>query len=81
MTSIDVLREFFGWCLVISLVFYLLTTGALMSFRHLVCSVSRRAFGMDEASTMRGSFDYVARFKLAIIVLFLTPYIALRIMA
>jgi Kef-type K+ transport system membrane component KefB len=81
MNSIAVWQAFFGWCLVVNLAFYLLTAASLMLGRRLVMAMSARLFGIDEATAMRESFAFLGRFKLAIILFFLAPYIALRLMA
>lgn len=74
------LASFFGWCLVINLGFYLVTAMSLMFLKATVRNVNQRLFGISEERIMQESFAFLGRFKLAIILFFLTPYIALRLM-
>jgi len=81
MNSIDTLAEFFGWCTVINFSIYLLTVVSLMLFRGMVLRLNARIFAISEEDVARLSFQYVGIYKLAITVLFFTPYVALKIMS
>ena len=80
MNSIETLATFFGWCTVINLGFYLLTVGALALFRGIAQKMMMAIFKISEADVALENFKYVARYKLAIIVLCLVPYVALKMM-
>jgi hypothetical protein len=75
------LTSFFGWCLLINLGFYIVTALSLVFLKGVVRNVNHRLFGIGEERIMQESFAFLGRFKLAIILFFLTPYIALRLMA
>lgn len=75
------LTSFFGWCLLINLGFYIVTAMSLVFLKGMVRDVNQRLFGISEERIMQESFAFLGRFKLAIILFFLTPYIALRLMA
>jgi hypothetical protein len=75
------LTSFFGWCLAINLGFYLVTALSLVFLKGTVRSVNQRLFGISEERVMQEAFAFLGRFKLGIILFFLTPYLALRLMA
>ena len=79
--TIATLTTFFGWCLAINLLFYLVTALSLVFLKGMVRHFNQRIFGISEERIMQESFAFLGRFKLAIILFFLAPYIALRIMA
>jgi hypothetical protein len=81
MNSLESLTTFFGWCSVISTGVLFLTSAALLLMRGLIAGLHARMFGMTEADVSRAYFQYLAHFKIAVIVFNLVPYIALRMMA
>ncbi len=80
MEGIDLVTAFFGWCLVISIVVYIITVTAYWLLRDLVMRMNSRSFGITEQHVAEVTFRYVAAYKLAITVLFFTPWLALTIL-
>ncbi len=80
MTSLPALTTFLGWCVVINLVIYTLSAVALMVFKGLLGSIAGRLFGVDPQYARNESFAWLARYKLLLVVLFLAPYLALKLM-
>ena len=78
--SLEMLREFFGWCTVFS--FGLLFISSIMLFlcRAWAAKIHARMFDLDEAWLRQAYFQYLASFKIAVIVFNLVPYVALRMM-
>ena len=81
MFSVDALTTFFGWTTVINFVFLAVSSIAVISTRSWISSVHGKMFGLESADLSRAYFQYIAQYKVAIIVFSLTPYIALRLMA
>ncbi len=82
MTSnIEFLTAFFGWSLVISLGIYVLTVSAFWLLRGLVLRMNARVFGISEDDVAVATIRYVSQYKLAITLLFFTPWLALKILA
>lgn len=81
MDGIDLLTAFFGWCLIISLAVYVITVTAYWLLRDFATGMNARAFGITEQHVAEVTFRYVAAYKLAITVLFFTPWLALTILA
>ena len=80
MNTIETLRTFFGWCTVINVGLLLLTTVALLLLRGTVSRIHARLFGLNEEDLARAYFQYLAQFKIAVIVFSLVPYAALCVM-
>ncbi len=80
MEGIETLTAFFGWCLVISIVVYVITVSAYWLLRDFAMRMNANAFGITEQHVAEVTFRYVAAYKLAITVLFFTPWLALKIL-
>ena len=81
MDGIELLTAFFGWCLVISIGVYIITVTAFWFMRGLVLKMNAWSFGISEDLVAEVTFRYVASFKLAMTVLFLAPWLSLKILA
>ncbi len=80
MTSIESLTEFFGWCSLINIGFLLLTSILILSMRAVVSNIHSKMFGLDPKDVLKAYFQYLANYKIAVIVFNLVPYFALKIM-
>jgi hypothetical protein len=81
MDSIEMLTKFFGWCTVVNMGILILASISLVSVRGSISKIHARMFGLSEADLSRAYFQYLAQYKIAVIVLNLVPYVALKIMA
>ena len=79
--TIEALTEFLGWATVINIAILLLSTLAMITMRKAITGVHSRLFGLDEKDLGRAYFQYLAQYKIVIIVFNITPYIALKVMA
>jgi hypothetical protein len=81
MNSLATLTEFFGWCTALNL--GVLVVAALFAslMRGTMVNIHGKLYGLGEADLTHQYFQYLAQYKIAIFVLNLTPYIALKIMA
>ena len=78
--TLAALTALLGWASVINIAILMITTIALISMRSTITTIHARLFGMDEKDLGRAYFQYLAQYKIAIIVLNIAPYLALRIM-
>ncbi len=80
MNSIETITAFFGWTTVIN--FVLLTFSSIMIIvtRGSISRIHGRMFGLESVDLSKAYFQYIAQYKIAIIVFSLTPYIALKLM-
>jgi hypothetical protein len=74
------ITTFLGWACTINIAILALSTLSLIAMRGWVTGIHARLFGLDEKDLGRAYFQYLAQYKIAIIVLNITPYIALKIM-
>lgn len=81
MSSTETLREFLGWCTAINFGMLMFASAVLILMRSPIASLHAGMFGLEEADLSRAYFQYLAQYKIAIFVLNLVPYIALRVMA
>lgn len=80
MFSIDIVREFIGWCTVINIGILLIATIFLVLTRVPILKIHAKLFELSQADLSLSYFQFLGQYKLAIYVLNLAPYIALRIM-
>ncbi|PHS72973.1 MAG: hypothetical protein COB22_03575 [Cycloclasticus sp.] len=80
MTDLTVLTTFLGWCTVISLIFLMVTSLILVLFREPIKSIHNKLLGVEKDHLNALYFSYLSRFKLAVIIFNLTPYLALKLM-
>ena len=81
MTNLESLTIFFGWCSVINIGILATTTLLLAVLRDFVTSVHSKIMGVEKAGLPDAYFTYLGTYKIAIIMLNLVPYVALKLMA
>ena len=79
--TIDILREFFGWCAIINILFLTLTSILIITVRGSVSRIHGKMFNLDEKDLSREYFHYLGQYKIATLVFSIAPYIALKIMS
>lgn len=79
--TIPELTELFGWMSVINVAILLFSTISLILTRRLILRLHSRLFGVREEGLAQMYVQYLANFKLAVIVLNIVPYIALKLIA
>jgi len=77
MTSIETLATFFGWCSVINIGFLL----ALLLRGIIVRKLAAKVFGVTTEEVKAAYMNVFMQYRNATLVLSVTPYIALKIMA
>ena len=81
MMTTEALTELLGWACVINIAILMFSTLMLIVMRGSVTKIHSKLFGLDEKDLGRAYFQYLGQYKIAIIVLNIAPYIALKIMA
>lgn len=79
MESISVITAFLGWCIVINTAIYLFTVSVLTFFKKSVKNLHAKLTDVPVEKLDKFYLNYLGHFKLAMIVLNITPYIALKI--
>lgn len=81
MENLQVITTFFGWCAAVNLGIYSLTVFALMGFREPVKAIHSKVAAVPSEKLDELYFNYLGNFKIAMIILTIAPYIALKLMA
>ncbi|GAA0859531.1 DUF6868 family protein [Aliiglaciecola litoralis] len=80
MISIDTLSTFLGWCSILNIGLLLFTFMAISVFRNFIISIHSKLTGVNPSELPTLYFHYIGTYKLAIIVLNIVPYFALKLM-
>ncbi len=81
-SAIDIgsLTTFFGWMSVITVTVLALSALAMVLARSWIAGIHGKMFDLDERTLSLAYFEYLSRFKIAVMVFCLAPYIALKLM-
>lgn len=79
--TIEVLTALLGWASLINIAILLISTLGVIAMRGAITGIHSKLFGLDKKDLGRAYFQYLAQYKIAIIVLNIAPYIALKVMA
>ena len=77
----ETLTIFLGWMTVINILVLMLSSLVLLTAREKISKIHARLFGLDQVGVGLIYFQYLAQYKIAIIVFNIAPYLALRILA
>ncbi|HEY9035647.1 MAG TPA: hypothetical protein VIM96_02940 [Pseudomonadales bacterium] len=76
--NLNELTALLGWCSAINIGVLMLATLILGVYRHALMALHGRWFGLNERELQRAYFQYLANYKILIIVFNLVPYLVLR---
>lgn len=80
MITLAQLTELIGWASVLNIGILVLATTMLAFMRAFVVSLHRRFFDIPADDLAVIYFKYLANYKSLVLVFFVTPYLALKIM-
>ena len=78
--TVEQLTHFFGWCLLINAIFLLITTVGFKLAGQRVVEIHSQMFGVESSELPKIYFNYLANYKLLVMVFNLVPFIALLIL-
>jgi hypothetical protein len=81
MENILTVTTFIGWCAVLNLGMYVFTALILTVLREPVKKIHSKLSGLSPEKLDEAYFNYLANYKLALIVLNIVPYVALKLLA
>lgn len=81
MITIDALATFLGWCSIINTGVLLFSTVILIMFKDFISAIHSKMFGVSPSNLPSAYFQYLGNYKIAIFILNIVPYFALKIMA
>ncbi|MFH1504989.1 MAG: DUF6868 family protein [Candidatus Omnitrophota bacterium] len=79
--TIEIIREFFGWCAIINIGLLMLSSILIIAIRGIASRVHGKMFNLDEKYLAQAYFQYLGQYKIAIIVFNIVPYFALKAMS
>lgn len=79
MESMQVIREVLGWSTALNLALLIFATAVLAAAGAPIKRLHAKMFGLSEGDLSRAYFQYLAQYKIAVLVFNLVPYLALRI--
>jgi len=77
--TVDMLRGVLGWCSVINIGLLMFSSIFVIALRGTASCIHGKMFNLDEKYLSQAYFQYLAQYKIAIIVFNVVPYFALRI--
>ena len=80
MNSLETIREFLGWCAIINCGLLIFSSILIIAIRGTASRIHGKMFNLDEKFISKAYFQYLGNYKIAIIVLNIVPYFALKIM-
>lgn len=80
MMNISEITTFFGWCTLINMSVYTFSALFIIVFKSFTTNLHSKLMGMNPAELPSLYFKYLGNYKIAILLLNFSPYIALKIM-
>ena len=80
MIDMTLIKSFLGWCAVINIGFLLFSTIFLIVFGQFTLNIHSRFFNINRERLDTLYFQFLANYKMIIIVLNITPFMALYFM-
>ena len=79
MENVATITTFLGWLTVINIGIYAITAISVILFRAKIKDIHSKLMGVPTENLNELYFNYLGNFKLAIILLSLSPYLALKV--
>ena len=80
MITIAELTTLLGWASVINIVFFFVSFLFVTFLRSTILQIQSKMFGLREEDLLRAYFQYMAQYKIVVLVFFIAPYLALKLM-
>lgn len=81
MSDMQTITTFLGWCTILNFAFLLLAAMLMTFARDAIAGIHSKMAGIDRQQVNAGYFSFLANYKVAVFVLNVVPYVALKIMA
>jgi len=78
--TMESLTEFLGWCSVLNIGLLLASTLSVIVGHERLASIHAKLLHMERPDLIRGYFQYLANYKIVVLVFNVIPYIALKVM-
>ena len=78
--TVEMMRAVLGWCSVINIGLLMFSSIFVIALRGAASRIHGKMFNLDEKYLSQAYFQYLAQYKIAIIVFNAVPYFALKVM-
>ncbi len=78
--TVEMVRAALGWCSVINIGFLMFSSILLIAIRGTASRIHAKIFNLDEKYLSQAYFQFLAQYKIAIIVFNIVPYFVLKVM-
>jgi hypothetical protein len=79
MIGVNELTTFFGWCTLINLGVYLFSALFIIAFKRFTINLHSKIVGVEASELPNMYFKFLGNYKIGILLLNLSPYIALKL--
>lgn len=79
--TLEILKDFFFWCMIINLLIYTFTATAVIIFRSWAYKINGKIFALDEHSVAQSIQNYLANYKLLTTFFNFVPWLVLVILS
>jgi hypothetical protein len=76
----DMITAFLGWCSIINIALISLTSVILIVWKDKISKLHSQLLGLSQEDLNLVYIQYLANYKIAILILNIVPYIALKVM-
>ena len=77
--NMAVLQEFLFWCMILNIGIYFFSAIMMIVLRDFISNIHMKIFGLDAATVHKTFYNYLALYKLLIVVFNFVPWLALLI--
>lgn len=81
MMEIESVTAFLGWCVILNLVLLSVSAVLILAFKESISNLHSRLFHIEKSELDKLYFIWLGNYKIANIVFFLVPYMALKIIS
>ena len=78
--TINELTTFLGWCSILNIVLLTLSAILVILLKERIAKIHAWMFAIDPVVIQKMYFQYLANYKIAILILNIIPYLSLKIM-
>lgn len=79
--TLEAIRAILGWCTVINFGLLIVASIVISTMRGPMVRMHSRMFSLPEEDLSRAYFQYLAQYKIVVVVFNFVPYLALRILS
>jgi hypothetical protein len=80
MNTVEIMIEFFGWCSIINIGILFLSALTVIVFREPVLRIHRKVYHVEDEVLLKIYLQYLALYKILIIIFSIVPYFALKLL-